>query len=257
MNNSFRINKLILCLCVSLCVAQAVSSQEVVPVEGNKIIEDTITVNVDAFADSLVVESVDSVPRAVLLAADSLSLTSPEGLPEIQPFKPNPTKALILSAIVPGLGQIYNRKYWKLPIIYGGLMGCVYAMTWNHGNYTDYSNAYWATVQENPLEYKDMWQNFVTGSIDWNDNDAMLAKAKDKAFQNQLKGRKDYFRRFRDMSIFIGVGVYVLGMLDAYVDAHLFDFDISPDLSMRLEPAITPATSYTPQVYGINCSINF
>lgn len=192
-----------------------------------------------------------------MMAADSLVLPVPEEMQVIEPFKPNPNKALLYSALVPGLGQIYNRKYWKLPILYGGLMGCMYAVTWNNRNYSDYSNAYWATVQENPLEHKDMWKHFVQGTINWDDDEAMLAKAKDSNFQNQLKRKKDYFRRFRDMSIFIGVGVYVLGMLDAYVDAHLFDFDISPDLSMRVEPAVTPGNSHTPHIYGINCSIKF
>lgn len=257
MNNSYRINKIILCLCLSLCVALFGYSQELVPVEEHKSIADTVYMGHTEAVDTIIVEAVDSITRAVLVAADSLTVPLPEEMAEVEPFKPNPTKALIYSALVPGLGQIYNRKYWKLPFVYGGLMGCLYAVTWNQGNYSDYSNAYWGTVQENPLEHKDLWQNFVTGSIDLNDDEAMLAKAGDKNFQDQLKRRKDYYRRFRDISIFIGVGVYVLGMLDAYVDAHLFDFDISPDLSMRVEPAITPGTNRSSQVYGINCSIKF
>lgn len=245
-------------MCVSFCVALTGYSQEIVPVEVHTTIADTVLVDYpEIAADTVIVSAVDSVTQAVLLAADSLVVPSPEEMQVVEPFKPNPTKALLFSALVPGLGQIYNKKYWKLPIIYGGLMGCVYAMTWNHGNYSDYSNAYWGTVQKDPIMHKDLWQNFVTGSIDWNDDEAMLAKARDVNFQNQLKRRKDYFRRFRDMSIFIGVGVYVLGMLDAYVDAHLFDFDISPDLSMRVEPTITPGNSHTPHIYGINCSIKF
>ncbi len=97
----------------------------------------------------------------------------------------------------------------------------------------------------------------MQGTINWNDDEAMLEKANDSSFQSQLKRKKDYFRRYRDMSIFIGIGVYFLGMLDAYVDAHLFDFDISPDLSMRVAPVVTPANGYNPHVYGINCSIKF
>lgn len=257
-DNFFRLNKIIVCLCLSCCITLSGYSQEIVPVEENTMIADSVYVDyAEIAADTVIVEAVDSVTQAVLLAADSLVLPLPEEMQVIESFKPNPTKALLYSAIVPGLGQIYNRKYWKLPFIYGGLMGCMYAMTWNHGNYSDYSNAYWGTVQEDPLKHKDSWQNFVTGSVDWNDDEAMEAKAKDVNFQNSLKRKKDYFRRFRDMSIFIGVGVYVLGMLDAYVDAHLFDFDISPDLSMRVEPVITPASSQTPHTYGINCSIKF
>ena len=88
-------------------------------------------------SDSVEVAAPDSTVQAVLMAADSV------GVPEVKmklAFKPNPTKA-VLFALVPGLGQIYNRKYWKLPIVYGGLMGCMYAVTWNNKNYADYKNA--------------------------------------------------------------------------------------------------------------------
>jgi len=74
---------------------------------------------------------------------------------------------------------------------------------------------------------------------------------------NKVKRQKDYFRRYRDMSILIAIGVYALSVIDAYVDAQLFDFDISPDLSMRLEPAYTPRTSYSSHSIGLNCSIKF
>ena len=88
--------------------------------------------------DSVGIAVPDSTTRAVLAAADSA------GVPDVKmelAFKPNPTRA-VLYALVPGLGQIYNRKYWKLPIVYGGLMGCMYAITWNNKNYQDYSEAY-------------------------------------------------------------------------------------------------------------------
>ncbi|MDD4659742.1 MAG: DUF5683 domain-containing protein [Massilibacteroides sp.] len=222
-------------------------SQKIVPHTDVKSVADTIKQ----------VTATDSVTQAVLKVADSLALTSSNELRVAEPFKPNPTRALLYSAIVPGLGQIYNHKYWKLPILYGGLMGCMYAITWNNKNYEDYSDAYWGVLQEDPLAHKELWKHFVQGTVDWNDDDAMLEKANDTSFQSQLKRKKDYFRRYRDMSVFIGLGVYFLGMLDAYVDAHLFDFDISPDLSMRVEPIVTPGNSYSPHIYGINCSIKF
>ena len=91
-------------------------------------------------ADSAVavVEPVDSTVAAVLRSADSVSVPNVKLAPA---FKPDPKKAVLL-ALVPGLGQIYNQKYWKLPIVYGGLMGCMYAVTWNNRNYKDYSTAY-------------------------------------------------------------------------------------------------------------------
>ena len=79
----------------------------------------------------------------------------------------------------------------------------------------------------------------------------------DANFKDRLKRQKDYYRRYRDLSIIITVGVYALSMIDAYVDAHLFDFDISPDLSLRMEPVYAPKTRYNASSYGINCSLKF
>lgn len=92
-------------------------------------------------ADTVVVAPPDSTVQAVLQSADSASRVKGKEI-DMKPFKPNPTKAVILSAILPGLGQIYNKAYWKLPIVYGGFMGCIYAITWNNKNYKDYSTAY-------------------------------------------------------------------------------------------------------------------
>ena len=85
----------------------------------------------------------DSTVKAVLSAADSL----PQPKVKLKEFKPDPNKAL-LYALVPGLGQIYNRKYWKLPLVYGAFMGCMYAITWNNKNYKDYSTAYFDIMED-------------------------------------------------------------------------------------------------------------
>ena len=180
-------------------------------------------------SDSVEVAAPDSTVQAVLMAADSV------GVPEVKmklAFKPNPTKA-VLFALVPGLGQIYNRKYWKLPIVYGGLMGCMYA----------------AKNLENPDAWSKSWQDLTSMAPE----DAI----NNSNFKDQLKRQKDYFRRYRDLSIIITVGVYALSIVDAYVDAQLFDFDISPDLSLHLEPVVSPKTSVTPRTYGLNCSLKF
>lgn len=204
-------------------------------------------------ADSSRIEAVaDSTVRSVMLAADSL----PKPAQIKMEFKPDPKKA-VLMALVPGLGQIYNRKFWKLPIVYGGLMGCMYAVTWNNRNYQDYSTAYKDIMMDaeepnRPVEeFHTSWQDFLGVGYDpkeWVTN---------TNFQTQLKNRKDYYRRYRDLSIIITVGVYALSIIDAYVDAQLFDFDISPDLSMHWEPSVTPQTAYSSRSYGLNCSIKF
>lgn len=204
-------------------------------------------------ADSSRIEAAaDSTVRSVMLAADSL----PKPAQIKMEFKPDPKKA-VLMALVPGLGQIYNRKFWKLPIVYGGLMGCMYAVTWNNRNYQDYSTAYKDIMMDaeepnRPVEeFHTSWQGFLGVGYDpkeWVTN---------TNFQTQLKNRKDYYRRYRDLSIIITVGVYALSIIDAYVDAQLFDFDISPDLSMHWEPSVTPQTAYSSRSYGLNCSIKF
>lgn len=204
-------------------------------------------------ADSSRIEAAaDSTVRSVMLAADSL----PKPAQIKMEFKPDPKKA-VLMALVPGLGQIYNQKFWKLPIVYGGLMGCMYAVTWNNRNYQDYSTAYKDIMMDaeepnRPVEeFHTSWQDFLGVGYDpkeWVTN---------TNFQTQLKNRKDYYRRYRDLSIIITVGVYALSIIDAYVDAQLFDFDISPDLSMHWEPSVTPQTAYSSRSYGLNCSIRF
>ena len=108
----------------------------------------------------------DSTVKAVLSAADSL----PQPKVKLKEFKPDPNKAL-LYALVPGLGQIYNRKYWKLPLVYGAFMGCMYAITWNNKNYKDYSTAYFdimadyqkvLAAEKEGKEYNGPWQDSWT-----------------------------------------------------------------------------------------------
>ncbi len=168
-------------------------------------------------------------------------------------FIPDPNKAVWYAALVPGGGQIYNRKYWKLPIIYGGYLGCVYAFNFNQRYYKSYSNAYRDLVEDNPAK---SYLDFVSPSFDVNNaaNKQWLEKA--------LKRKKDSYRRDRDLSVIVMLGVYLLSMVDAYVDASLYHFDISPDLSLRIDPAIIePTTINRSRVsntsLGLQCSINF
>lgn len=144
-------------------------------------------------------------------------------------FSPSSRKAVIYSAIIPGLGQIYNRKYWKLPILYGGFAGLTYAISWNNGYYQDYLSAYRDIMDDNPETNR--WHNMLPYGRDPETTDVQW-------FTNVLQQRKDRYRYYRDLSIIITVGVYLIGIVDAYVDAQLFDFDMSPDLSMHVAPVI-------------------
>lgn len=141
----------------------------------------------------------------------------------IQSFSPNPTKAIIYSSFFPGLGQIYNRKYWKLPIIYGGFLGCVYAVIWNNSFYNEYKNCI----------YFESWK-FYKFLEEKNDISKWSINQKEK-FINNLKIKKDYYRRYRDLSYIVTIGWHVLFIIDSYVDAQLFNFDISENLSLKMK----------------------
>ena len=156
-----------------------------------------------------------------------------------------------LSLAIPGAGQIYNRKYWKLPIVYGGFVGCTYALTWNSKMYKDYTQAYQDIMSDNPNN--DSYMNILRAGLTKEDVQNNLAY-----YQELIRKRKDVFRRQRDLSIISFIAVYLLSVIDAYVDAELSNFDISNDLGMTLEPAIfNDAYRKLPQGIGLQCSIRF
>ena len=166
-------------------------------------------------------------------------------------FKPDPIRALWLGLVIPGAGQIYNRKYWKLPIVYGGFLGCVYALTWNGQMFSDYSQAYLDITDSDPntKSYEKMLPPNYNIS------------GQESRFQNIFKSKKDTFRRFRDLSIFAFGGVYLLSVIDAYVDAELSTFDLSHDLSFQIQPTMIETERidihHRHTTPGIQCVINF
>lgn len=161
---------------------------------------------------------------------------------KVKPFKPDPTKVVWMGAIIPGYGQIMNRKYWKLPIVYGGFLGCAYAIIWNNAKYQSYLTAYRdilmyasdpvykAEADKNPSAVS--FFSIIPKGYTINDFGGVTN------FTNTLNGKQEVFRRYRDLSIIVTVGYYALTLVDAYVDAQLYDFDISPDLSLRVQPAL-------------------
>ena len=174
-------------------------------------------------------------------------------------FKPVPKIAFQVALIFPGFGQLYNRQYWKLPIVYGGLMACAYAITWNNKTFKDYNEAYYDIKYDsehfpNP-EDKEMWSNSWQSFVASSNNPA--ARLNDRTFHDNLRRKKDYFRRYRDLSIIIGVVVYFICAADSYVDAQMFDFDVSPDLSLRVTPEFRPETITNSRSFGFNLSMTF
>ena len=233
---------LLICATAGLCTPTAGRAQGAPTHTGDTLRVDGVPV------DSLTARELWN--RADTARADTLKRAAALPLP----FKPNPTRAVIYSAIFPGLGQIYNRKYWKLPIVYGGFMGFIYAITWNNKNYSDYSEAYLHVMTDDvntPSSWHQSWQNFVPRNR--NPKDYIT----NSNFRSNLKSAKDYYRRYRDLSIILTVAWYFLCMADSYVDAQLFDFDISPDISLHLAPTLAPQTNRNPGLFGLTCSINF
>jgi hypothetical protein len=169
----------------------------------------------------------------------------------------SPKKASIYAALFPGLGQVYNGKYWKLPIIYGGYVGLIYVLGWNNKNYNDYFDAYrtvskYQTVTQMSQADKDYLNDlFKIPYWDLNTNPSHF-----ESFKTQLKSGKDYYRRNRDMSIIAIAALHVLSIIDASVDANLADFEINDNLSMRVEPMpFTFGNGH--QVIGVNVAFNF
>lgn len=144
-------------------------------------------------------------------------------------FNPSPNRAVWLSALFPGLGQIYNRRYWKLPVVVGAYMGLGYATSWNNKMLRDYQRAYLDIMDSDPTT--NSYMNFFPPTT----QESSLDK---QWLQNILRQKKDFYRRNRDLCIIGMVGVYLVAMVDAYVDASLSHFDISPDLSMDVAPAL-------------------
>ena len=239
------------------CAKQAFS------VPDDSVVTDSVTdVRVDsvkigapvemAEVDTVVVDS--AVRLMTAMSAESLSTTDNNIPIKNERWIPDPKKSMWLAIVFPGGGQIYNRKYWKLPIIYGGFMGCFYALNWNNTMYRDYSQAYIDIMDSD--ENTKSFMNFLPAGYNVEQNMSRL--------QDLFKRKKNFYRRYRDMSLFCMIGVYLISIVDAYVDAEMSSFDISKDLSIKLSPAVIndrlnarTMPSLNGSSYGINCSLNF
>ena len=151
--------------------------------------------------------------------------------------KPDAVKAVWLGAIFPGAGQIYNQSYWKLPIVYGAFMGCGYAISWNQNRYSSFKTA-----------YLDLYADIDAGTVTEDPSKSYIAVIPEgynldrvggaSRWLSTLQNQQNIYRRYRDYSILATVVVYALTLIDAFVDAQLFDYDISPDLTLNVEPQI-------------------
>ena len=256
---------LLLLLALFACPAEAQTQlpDSVVRVVKREL-TDTVVRTVTRELPDSIMQALDSMYHAMPLDT-ALTLDTGDGLltatgqkrqPRLQrdwaTWKPDPQRALWLALVIPGGGQIYNRKYWKLPIVYGGFVGCFYAMRWNNMMYKDYAQAYLDLMDDDP------------GTASYNKFMHLghqITPANEERYKTIFKKRKDRFRRYRDMSFFVMVGVYAISVIDAYVDAELSSFDISKDLSMKVRPAVMGNGSSANPLYaasvGVNCSLEF
>ena len=181
---------------------------------------------VNAAGDTVMFASIDSIRglEGVEVLVDS---TASPTMGKVRVFNPDPQRALWLSALCPGLGQIYNRRYWKLPIVVGSFVGLTYGASWNNRMYKDYSKGYRDVMDSDPdtRSYMDFFPPTVKESD------------LDKAWlQKVMKSKRDYYRRYREICVIAMVGVYLINIVDAYVDASLAHFDISPDPTLDVAP---------------------
>ncbi len=202
---------------------------------GEAIVSDSVSI-ADLATDTVQIAKADSIAEVLLAERikqmnDSIRQDSIDKITygKVRIFDSDPTRAVWLSVLFPGLGQIYNRRYWKLPIIAGGYVGLAYATSWNNQMLQDYAQAYRDITDNDPdtHSYMDFYPSTVTEDdldLDW--------------LESTLQSRRNYYRRYRDLCIILMVGLYVLCIIDAYVDASLANFDISTELSMKFRPTL-------------------
>ena len=150
-------------------------------------------------------------------------------------INPNaPAKAAFYSAVFPGLGQAYNKKYWKIPIVYLGLGIGIYSYTWNQGKYHN---------------YRDEYKRRLDGTADPN-HPIYGGKSDDWV----IRGQK-FHQRNRDLSALITAGIYIFNIIDANVDAHLMQFNVNDNLSVK--PDLNQNEIDYKYNYGLTLTYNF
>ena len=156
-------------------------------------------------------------------------------------------KATTLSMICPGAGQIYNKSYWKAPIVVGGIASMIYVIDWNNRGFQRFKNAYTLLndFQQNPGKYPDGQSKDEFGG---------------RYSASFLKNLRDSYRRNRDLSILLTVAVYAFQAIDAHVDAHLKDFDVSDNLTVDVQPMFDyqhTLVNGNSAVFGFNLNMTF
>lgn len=189
------------------------------------------------------------------MAQDSVSVA----VKKKRNFIPDPTKATMLAATFPGLGQIYNRKYWKVPFVYAGFAGVGYAVYYNTTWYNTYIKAYQDFTDEVPEtdSYIKLIPHIKPEEYDPVLHPSTYNLSTATWIKDQMMRQIDYFRKYRDLS-YIGIAAwYLFTILDASVDASLFDYDISESLAIKVEPFKMPLYNFAGAGMSVKLLINF
>lgn len=250
---------------IANCITAFCNDSLVVTNEEVSIATDSLHSQANAVADSakVVADSIDSFNVvAVADSADAFVISTADSVVALSSkqksrkranedyWMPNPKKAMWLSLLFPGAGQIYNRSYWKVPLIYGLGIGSFYVVSFQGRMYKEYSAAYYSLVDNDPKtrDFDPIFEGLGKVDNDWK--------------KRVLEQKMNTYRRYRDMCIFASVLLYVGNALDAFVDAHLYDFSISEDLTLNIRPEIKYdehfATVKGPQqTLGVKFTLNF
>lgn len=168
-------------------------------------------------------------------------------------------RAAIYSAVLPGMGQIYNQKYWKAPVVYAGFGVMVYFVIFNSTHYQDFKSG--LVDFTDTIPGTDSYLKLISDKLDMSTIDPVLYPntfnpSSAEWFEEQLKNGMNYYRRNRDLS-YIGMGLwYILNIIDATVDAHLFDYDVGEDLSLHIEPRLRQSP-YSLETFGLKLTFQF
>ena len=190
--------------------------------------------------------------RDVLGQADTLKLQKGKKLREI-----SPVKATMLAAAFPGMGQVYNRTYWKIPVVYAGFGGLGYSVVINSKNYTQFVEAYRDLTDMIPetVGYEEILSAYNPEEFDPALESDLYDSSQYSWMKDQLMNRIDYYRRYRDLS-YIGIALwYIITIIDANVEANLYDYDIGEDLTVTFEPV--PIPTMFGNTVGVGLTVTF
>ena len=191
-----------------------------------------------------------------MFAQDTVSVAGPVQ----HKFKPETLRATMMAVTLPGLGQIYNRKYWKIPLVYAGFGALIYSVNFNSKNYLLYTKAYQDFTDNNKSTVG--YLKVISPSVPRKDYDPAVNPTVDPSstayYRDGMLRMVDYYKRYRDLS-YIGIaGWYLLSILDANVDASLFNYDISNNLDITFVPMQMPLPGgITAAGLGLDLKINF